>query len=267
LEITRALPKISIITPTLNQAQFIERTIRSVLGQNYPDLEYLVFDGGSSDGTQEILEKYADRIRWWSEPDRGQSHALNKGLRICQGEIIGFINSDDQYEPGALLKVGEFFATHPNAMWVTGKCKIIDLRDNEIYSLISAYKHVLLKFHHPSLLTVVNYIAQPATFWRRRVVHEIGSFDESLRFVMDYDYWLRISQHYPLYVINDYLAKFRVYPSSKTWQSALSYEDEEEKVIKRYIKSSLLLGIHKLHRLINNYLYFMLSKTYSSSSG
>jgi len=237
---TRILPKISIITPTLNQAEFIERTICSVLGQNYPDLEYLIFDGGSTDGTQEILRKYSPWVRWWSEPDGGQSHAINKGLSLCNGEIIGYINSDDEYESEALFKVGEFFSTHPNAMWVTGRCKIIDVNDKEIYSLISIYKYMLLRFHHPKLLTIVDYIAQPATFWRRKIVQEIGLFDERLRFVMDYDYWLRISQHYPLWVINDYLAKFRVYPTSKTWLSALSYDDEEERVIMHYVRSPLL---------------------------
>lgn len=109
METNKTLPKISIITPTLNQAEFIEKTILSVLNQNYPNLEYLVFDGGSSDGTQEILTKYSKEIKWWSEPDQGQSQAINKGLRICSGEIIGFINSDDQYEPNALLEVGIFF--------------------------------------------------------------------------------------------------------------------------------------------------------------
>lgn len=161
MENNKTLPKISIITPTLNQAEFIEKTILSVLNQNYPDLEYLVFDGGSNDGTQEILKKYSKDIKWRSEPDQGQSSAINKGLRICSGEIIGFINSDDQYEPSALLKVGNFFASHPEAMWVTGKCKIINEYEKEVFSFVSFYKHILLRFHHPSLLGVVNYIPQP----------------------------------------------------------------------------------------------------------
>lgn len=256
-----ALPKISIITPTLNQAQFIERTILSVLNQNYPNLEYLIFDGGSSDGTQEILKKYSDRIRWWSEPDRGQSNAINKGLNISTGEIIGFINSDDEYEPGALFRVGKFFSNHPQAMWVTGKCKVIDIHGREVLSFISIYKNILLRFHSLSLLGIVNYIAQPATFWRRQIVREIGLFDEGLRYVMDYDYWFRIAQKYPLNVINSYLARFRLYPTSKTWQSALVHDDEEIKVVGRYIKSPLILGLHKLHRFFNNAIYAALKSS------
>ncbi|MEW6654845.1 MAG: glycosyltransferase family 2 protein, partial [Bacteroidota bacterium] len=208
MENNKTLPKISIITPTLNQAEFIEKTILSVLNQNYPDLEYLVFDGCSNDGTQEILKKYSKDIKWRSEPDQGQSSAINKGLRICSGEIIGFINSDDQYEPSALLKVGNFFASHPEAMWVTGKCKIINEYEKEVFSFVSFYKHILLRFHHPSLLGVVNYIPQPSTFWRREVLETVGFFDESLRYVMDYDYWFRLSQRYRLYFINEYLSKF-----------------------------------------------------------
>lgn len=256
----KALPKISIITPTLNQAKFIERTILSVLNQGYPDLEYLVFDGGSTDGTQEILQRYSAKIKWWSEPDRGQSHALNKGLQICTGEIIGFINSDDEYEPGALLKVGQFFSLHPEAMWITGKCRIIDEDDKEVFSFISIYKHTLLRLHHPALLAIVDYIPQPSTFWRRVIVEEIGLFDESLRYVMDYDYWLRISKRYRLYYINEYLARFRIYPSSKTWQSVVSQDKEEEKMVQRYVKSKFLLFMHRSHRFMNKLGYSLLEK-------
>lgn len=254
------LPKITIITPTLNQAKYIERTLLSVINQGYPNLEYLVFDGGSKDGTLEILERYSGKLKWWSEPDRGQSHAINKGMKIAQGEIIGFINSDDEYEPGALLKVGRFFFSHPEAKWVTGRCKVIDPEGKEILPLVSGYKHTLLKFHHPYLLGVVNYIAQPATFWRREVVERIGLLDETLRFVMDYDYWLRISQAYRLFVIDDYLARFRFYPDAKTWQSALSDEDEEERVIRRYVKSSLILWLHRSHRNAINAIYTMMKR-------
>lgn len=143
-------------------------------------------------------------------------------------------------------------------MWVTGKCKIINESDKEVFSFISSYKHILLRWHHPSLLGIVNYIPQPSTFWRRDVLKGVGLFDESLRYVMDYDYWFRISQRYRLYYINEYLAKFRVYPSSKTWQSAVSHEDEEEKVVKRYVNSKLLISAHKFHRQINSsvYLFF-----------
>lgn len=115
------LPKISIIIPTLNQARFIEETIQSVLSQNYPNLEVIVCDGGSIDGTQDILKKYADSLTWTSEPDRGQVDAINKGLRQATGDVVAYINSDDIYTPNTLLSVGKYFIDHPETQILTGK--------------------------------------------------------------------------------------------------------------------------------------------------
>src|SRR4030042_6039451 len=115
------LPKISLITPSYNQAGYIRKTIDSVLMQNYPFLEYVVLDGGSTDETVEILKHYGKKIRWISKRDKGQSEAINKGLRITTGEIVGFINSDDYLESGCLLKVGRYFAKHNKIYWITGK--------------------------------------------------------------------------------------------------------------------------------------------------
>lgn len=252
-------PKISVITPTLNQARFIEKTIKSVLEQNYPNLEYLVFDGGSSDGTQEILSRYSDFIKWWSEPDKGQSHAINKGLRMATGEIVAYLNSDDEYEKGALYAVGHFFATHKNAFWVTGKCKIIDESGNPIMFLIEKYKTLLL-LSREKLLGIVDYVAQPATFWRRSAIEKVGYFDEGLKYTMDYDYWLRMAKHYKLFFINRYLAKFRIYPTSKTWQSALLQQQEEDLVINRHVSSSAIRLLHSLHRKLNIAGYSVLYK-------
>lgn len=249
------LPKITIITPTLNQGKYIEKTILSVLNQNYPNLEYIIFDGGSTDGTIEILQKYSDKLIWFSEPDRGQSHAINKGLLKATGDIIGIINSDDEYEIGALHKVGLYFSSHPKAMWLTGRCKIIDENDNVIIPWVSLYKTFLLTFHNYDLLCIVDYISQPATFWRREVMAEIGLFDENLKYVMDYEYWLRISRVYPLYKINDYLARFRFYPSTKTWQSSIKNENEEDHVIRKYVKSKTILTLHRVHRNLINKIY------------
>ncbi len=241
------LPRITVITPSFNQGNFIEQTINSVLNQNYPELEYFVMDGGSTDNTLEVLKKYDGRLLWISERDKGQSHAINKGLRMATGEIIAFLNSDDLYEPGSLLKVGTFFTTFPDANWLTGKCRTVDWAGREIRKGITLYKNTWLKLRSYGVLAVLNYISQPATFWSRKVVRRVGDFDESLRYAMDYDYWLRVGSKFKLWVLNDYLACFRVHPSSKAGSSAHAQFDAEFQIAKRYITSPILVGLHTAH--------------------
>ena len=255
------LPRLTIITPTLNQAAFIEKAILSVLNQGYPNLEYLVYDGGSTDGTQAILQKYSGRLKWVSEPDRGQSDAINRGFRESSGEVLAYLNSDDEYEPGALLKVGQYFASHPRSRWLTGKCRIIDPQGLETMRPITAYKNLLLHLRSYSLLKIVDFVSQPSTFWRRSVVEKIGPLDESLHYVMDYDYWLRIAAEFPLAFLDDYLARFRTYPASKTRRSAANQLDEEYQVVRKYSKSGLMLRAHHLHRVINIAVYMKVYRT------
>ena len=241
------LPRISIVTPSFNQGAFIGDTIRSVLDQGYPDLEYIVIDGGSTDQTLEVLQKYGNSLRWISEPDRGQAHALNKGLRLTTGEIIGFLNSDDVYEPGALFKVGRFFAAHPRASWLTGRCRTVDLDGKEIRRPITLYKNLWLNSCSRRALLILNYISQPATFWRRDVLATVGEFDESLVYAMDYDYWLRLARHYRLWTVDDYLASFRVHPASKAGSSASAQFDSDLSILRRHADSRLLALLHAAH--------------------
>jgi glycosyltransferase involved in cell wall biosynthesis len=243
------MPKISVITPTLNQGRFIERTIRSVLEQEYPDLEFIVMDGGSTDGTLDILKRYQGSLRWFSEKDAGQADAINKGMARSSGEIIAYLNSDDVYEPGALKRVAAYFADHPEAMWVTGKCRIIDESEAEVRRPITAYKNFLLRRMSYPLLLVTNPISQPSTFWRRRVVDEIGLFDTNEHYVMDYDYWLRICRKHPPAVLDDYLSAFRVYTTSKTSSSFLTSFRQELEVAKNYTPSRVLIALHWLSYL------------------
>ncbi|HLO13267.1 MAG TPA: glycosyltransferase family 2 protein [Anaerolineales bacterium] len=242
-----SLPRITVITPSFNQGDFIEQTINSVLSQKYPDLEYIVMDGGSTDNTLEILKKYDGRLLWISEKDRGQSHAINKGLRIATGEIIAFLNSDDLYEPDSLWKVGTFFTTYPDTNWLSGKCRTIDSRGKEIRKGITLYKNAWLRLRSYGVLAVLNYISQPATFWSRKVIGTIGDFDESLRYAMDYDYWLRIGGKFKLWVLDDYLACFRIHASSKAGSSANAQFEAEFQIAKRYITSPVLVWLHTTH--------------------
>lgn len=255
-------PKISIITPSLNQGDFIEQTILSVLSQGYPDLEYLVMDGGSSDATLKILEAYSGKVTWLSEADRGQTHAINKGLQRATGSIVGYLNADDLLLPGTLKKVAEAFVDYPQARWVTGKCRILDEENNEVRRPITVYKNMLLSMHSFSLLLMTNYISQPATFWSRAALESAGYLDESLRYVMDYEYWLRLYSKYPPVFIPEYLAAFKIHRNSKTTSTGHKdvYIEEEQIVIRRYVRSRFQMFLHNTHRLLMTFAYSVMNR-------
>lgn len=242
-----SLPKISIITPSYNQARFIEQTIQSVLNQQYPNFEYIVMDGGSTDATIDILKKYDRSIRWRSQPDNGQSAAINEGLRLATGEIVGFLNSDDLYEPGAFNLVGQYFTTFPDKNWVTGFCRIIDENGHEHRSLIRQYKQWWLKRYRYQTLLVLNYIAQPATFWRRSLIEDVGLLNEQEHLAMDYEYWLRIGQKHRLGLISHQLAAFRIHRHSKGQTTFQDQFLKEVDIAARFSNSHLLKFLHRSH--------------------
>ncbi|MEK6282004.1 MAG: glycosyltransferase family 2 protein [Acidobacteriota bacterium] len=226
--------RVSVVTPSYNQSQFIERTILSVLNQGYEDIEYIVMDGGSTDGTVEILRKYSDRIIWKSERDRGQSDAINQGLKMATGDILAYLNSDDTYEPNAISRVVEFFQKHPEKKWVYGKCRIINEPDQEIRKPITLYKNLLSKNYNYRKLLTENFISQPATFWKRELLSEFGYFNENEHLCMDYEYWLRIGQTHPAGVINEYLANFRYYANSKSGSTVKKMFQDKLRLARQY---------------------------------
>jgi glycosyltransferase involved in cell wall biosynthesis len=204
-----ALPSLTIITPCLNAAATLPATIASIRAQGYPDLEHVVVDGGSTDGTVELL-RASDGIRWISEPDRGLADALNKGIAMASGEVIGELNADDVYEPGALCAVGEALRDAPGAMWLTGRCRIIDAEGREIRRPVTAYKNWLLRRYSRRLYLTHNFISAPATFFRREALAETGGFDLQYRISVDYDLQLRIAARHEPLVLDRYLASFRM---------------------------------------------------------
>ncbi len=249
-------PKISIITPSFNQAQFIERTIQSVLSQDYPNIEYIIMDGGSTDGTLEILKKYDKKIIWKSAKDNGQSDAINKGLKIATGDIVAYLNSDDTYEPETFSKVANFFKKNPEKKWVYGKCQIINEEDQEIRKWITCYKNLLLKKFSYSKLLSENFISQPATFWKKELHKEIGYFNEKENFCMDYEFWLRIGQKYNAGIINDYLSNFRYYSDSKSGSVNKKQFQDELRLAKKYGKNypfSILLHKFNYYKITGIY--------------
>jgi glycosyltransferase involved in cell wall biosynthesis len=247
-------PKISIIVPTLNQAMFIEETIQSVLSQNYPNLELIVLDGGSTDDTLNILRKYEGSILWKSEPDKGQVDAINKGLRMVTGDVVAYLNSDDLYTPNTLLTVGKYFSDHPETKILTGKCWNIDEKGVETRSLIKLYKNFWLLLGIDKWLMILDYVSQPSTFWRTELINEIGFFNDQFRNAMDYDYWLRITRHHKLKFINQYFSKFRIYPTSITSSNSRAQYDDELRVASQYA-DPLTLFIHKIHADLSCWIY------------
>ncbi|MBI2617140.1 glycosyltransferase [Candidatus Gottesmanbacteria bacterium] len=249
-------PRITLITPSFNQGTFIEKTIQSVLSQKYPNLEYIILDGGSQDETLQILQKYKRKIRYVSKKDSGQSNAINQGIRNTSGKIIGYLNSDDYLEKDALYNIAVFFMKEKHIMWVTGKCHIVDSTGQEVRKLITVYKNSFLKFfRHRWAFYIVQYISQPATFWRRSIVDKIGLFDENLHYDMDFDYWIRIWKKYPLGFLDTYLASYRVHPFSKAVSSPETQFQTSSKILEKHIHSRLILFLHMIHDMLALRLY------------
>jgi len=225
--------KVSIITVCLNAAPFIDQTITSVLGQDYPDIEYIIVDGGSSDGTIDILRKYAGdkRLQWCSGPDRGISDAMNKGANQAAGDILAFINADDYYpHPGVISRVVECFLKNPDSVWLTGG---FDFVASDGVTLRS------FRVRRYSFRRLVrgNILQHPSTFVRRDVFQSVGGYDDTLRYCMDYDLFLRFGEIAPPYLLDEKLSCFRVHPDSRTMaESGHSYA-EEFLVKSRFLRS------------------------------
>jgi glycosyltransferase involved in cell wall biosynthesis len=228
-------PRISIVTPTLNQGQFIEETIRSVLLQGYPNLEYFIFDAGSKDGTVELIRKYEPWLTFWaSEPDRGQTHAINKGLAKSSGVLFNWLNSDDQLVPGALAIVArQFLLHHPH--FVAGEAVFVEpeARQQVNYWRVTAPRH-LGDFVPP----ISARLTQPATFMNRQLIDQLGGFREELHYVMDYEFYLRaairLGKEMRIGEVPQLLATIISHPAAKTVALASRVSSEWRRVLCEY---------------------------------
>jgi glycosyltransferase involved in cell wall biosynthesis len=207
-------PLVSIVTPSFNQAEFLEETICSVLDQAYEHLEYLIVDGGSTDGSLDILEKYSHRLAWWvSEPDKGQTDAINKGFAKANGDILAWLNSDDTYLPGSISEAVSYLEAHPDAGAVYGDCNLI----NEEGTVLG--KFPARQTDYRRLMRGYVHIPQQATFFRGDLWRRVGPLDPSFYFAMDYDLWVRLSKEAPLKYHPRLWANFRLHGEAKSVES------------------------------------------------
>lgn len=242
----RQYPKISIVTPSFNQAQFIEATIRSITDQGYGDLEYVVVDAGSTDGAAEIIRRYQDRIAHWSsEPDGGMYDGINKGFARTTGEIMAWLNSDDLYFPHTLQTVAEIFQTFPEVEWITTAHPVTwNARGQALGTVYTgAFEASLYKkgwnMGRMELGEGPN-IQQESTFWRRSLWDRAGGYvDPSIRLAGDFELWARFFQHAKLYSAGALLGGFRRHSAQKTATALDAYRDEAQQVLNRYGKRRL----------------------------
>lgn len=252
-------PKISIVTPSYNQVEFLERTILSVLNQNYPNLEYIIIDGGSKDGSVEIIKKYEKYISFWvSEPDNGQANALNKGFSIATGELVGWQNSDDIFLPYSFVNVANAYQQNKNIDLFFGNILFL----NEIDEIINDLRFV--PFNYYSLLYEGTVLSNQAAFWKRELFEKYGFFNEKYQFCMDYEFWVRIGNNCKFHFIHEYLGGFRLHRTSKTTTIAESGLREHYSILKNkgIEYNSLQSRLLRLYYLCRRTLYYLFQKDF-----
>ncbi len=236
------LPPVSIVTPSFNHARYIDATIRSVLEQDYPNLQYVVMDGASTDGTIDILKQFAptaglpasagsngQTFTWYSAPDQGQADAINNGFALCTGELIAWLNSDDCYKPGAILAAATFLRNHPQIPLVYGNAEFI--RPDGSYLCPCANTE---PFNRHRLVHYSDYIVQPSAFFRRSAFNAVGGLDPSLHYAMDYDLWLELSADAEFAYVPQVWSQYRWLGENKSATGSWKRIEEVRQVAKRH---------------------------------
>jgi len=248
-------PFISIVIPSYNKARFIGSTLDSILRQNYSGYEIIVQNGGSTDGTYEIISKYAKRyprvFRIESKDDRGQTNAINIGLGKANGEIVSYINADDVYKADAFSEVAKMYQKNPEALWFAGQGKVINNKSREIAKFATYYKNLLLSLNSKFFLLTTNYLMQPSVFLTKKAYLKYGPFNGMANgIVMEYGLWLKLSKISMPVVVKKTLSAFRI---SEGNISSISYRnilEEDERIVKKFNKNKLILTLHRLNNLL-----------------
>jgi glycosyltransferase involved in cell wall biosynthesis len=239
------LPKISIITPSFNQAKFLEKTILSVLNQNYPNLEYIIVDGGSTDGSVEIIKKYEDKLKWWvSEKDGGQVNAINKGLRRATGDWVAWQNSDDLYFKNVLNDLSLAIKKNPEVSLIIGDIFLIDDQDRKLRDI----KYV--KPTYKSVLAEGMVLTNQSAFWLRDIHNKIGFLNERYQYSFDYEWFLRLLKYAKAKHVNKTWGAFRQHINSKTFLFSSKFKEETTRVNYNYKPKFLEKIFYKFRRTI-----------------
>lgn len=249
----KKFPKISIVIPSYNKVDYIGPTLQSLLDQKYPNLEVLIRDPGSTDGTIEIIKKYVEKnptvFRLFVEKDRGQLDAINKGLAQATGEVISYLNADDIYHKGSLRVVGEYFSRHPRTLWLAGKGETIDEHGRKSAPFVDDYKNYLLGLGNYSWLLIVNYFFQPSVFLSSKAYQKYGPFTGIRTSVMEYDMWLKMGKVKMPKVINRTLSSFRLTKGSLSTSEFKKILEEDEGIMEKYTTNQIVIMLHYLHNL------------------
>lgn len=239
------LPRITIVTPSFNQAAFLERTIISVLDQNYPNLEYIIVDGGSTDGSVDIIRQYSDKLAWWvSEPDRGQTDAINKGLRRATGEWVAWQNSDDIFYPGVFHDLAAIASRRPEAGLIIGDMMLVDEHDRPLRDI----RYVTPSYN--AMRAEGMLIANQAAFWRRGLQEKIGLLDDTFHCSFDYEWFLRLTRSTASVHVPSIWGALRLHSETKTSTKALMFQEENNRILAGREMPNLLKPLYRLRRLI-----------------
>jgi glycosyltransferase involved in cell wall biosynthesis len=248
-------PLISVIIPSYNKIDFISKTLDSVLRQNYSSYEIIVQDGGSTDGTFEVIESYAKKypkvFKIESKNDNGQTNAINIGFSKAKGEIITYINADDVYTSKAFIEIAKAYLENPEVLWFVGRGKVIDRKGKEIAKATTWYKNLLLSLNSRFFLLVTNYMIQPSVFLTKEAYEKYGPFTGLTNgVVMEYSLWLKLSKVSMPKVIKKTLSAFRITEGNI---SSISYKNtlkEDESIVRKFTKNKIILFLHKFHNIL-----------------